>query len=145
MGDVEVVGLRTRDESAIGERGPHIALALFEKIEILADTDDLGGGIEGSAEILDDCRREPDRALLERDIRPVGIAHQPVLAAEDPDLYPAGIKRVDRAPSHLRRQQMFGDHRKIWRRYDPAIEAAHRRRDLRGDRAACASRGAAGC
>ena len=34
MGDVEVVRLRTGDESAIGERGSHVALTSCEKLEI---------------------------------------------------------------------------------------------------------------
>ena len=39
---------------------------------------------------------------------------------------------IDRAPSDLRRQEMLGDDRKIGRRYHPAIEADHRRRDSEG-------------
>jgi hypothetical protein len=62
--------------------------------------------------------------LLERDIRAVGVAQQPVLPAKNPDLDAAGIQCVDRTPRDLRRQEMFGDSRKIWRRYDPAVEAA---------------------
>ena len=60
VGDVEVVilRLRTGDEGAVSERGPHVALALREKLEILADIDDLGGDIQRSTEILDDCRPE---------------------------------------------------------------------------------------
>jgi hypothetical protein len=64
VGDVEVVGLRTGDEGAVVERGPHIVLALFKNVEIRADTDDLGCGLEGRAEILNDRRPKPYRAFL---------------------------------------------------------------------------------
>jgi hypothetical protein len=59
VGDVEVVRLRTNDGRLIDERGMRVALTPCEKLEIRADTDDLGGGIEGSSEIFDDCGREP--------------------------------------------------------------------------------------
>ena len=47
MGDVEVVGLRTRDGGLIGERGTQIALTACEKLEIVADADDLGSTHRG--------------------------------------------------------------------------------------------------
>ena len=99
MGDVEVVWLRTSDGSIIGERGAHIALTPCEKLEIPADADDLGSTIEGGFEVLDDLRPKSHRPLLEADIRRVGVAHQPVLSAENPDLHPVRIEHVDRAPS----------------------------------------------
>jgi hypothetical protein len=39
-------------------------LALFKNVEIRADTDDLGCGLEGRAEILNDRRPKPYRAFL---------------------------------------------------------------------------------
>jgi hypothetical protein len=59
VGDVEVVGLRTGDEGAVVERGPRIVLALFKNVEIRADTDDLGCGLEGRAETLTIVGRNP--------------------------------------------------------------------------------------
>ena len=86
----------------IGEHGTHVALALCEKIEIRADTDDLGGIIEDRSEIFDDRWPKSHGALIAPDIRPVGIAHQPVLSGEDPGLHSMRIEHVDRAPSNLR-------------------------------------------
>jgi hypothetical protein len=69
-----------------------VALTPCEKLEIRADTDDLGGGIEGSSEIFDDCGREPHGALFQRDIGLVGMAYQPVVPAEKLHLRP-GVRQ----------------------------------------------------
>src|ERR1700691_1520923 len=82
VGDVEVVELRTYDEGAVAERGPYILLAMFENIEILADADDLCSGLKGRAKTLNDRRRHPYRVLIKRNIRPAGVAHEPVPPAE---------------------------------------------------------------
>jgi hypothetical protein len=125
MGDVEVVGLRTSDRSII-------VLTPCEKLEIPADANDLGCTVEERVEALDGLRRKSHRQLLETDIRPVGVADQPFLTAENPDLQSVRIEHVDRAPSDRGRQQMPGDHRKVGCRYNPAVEAADRRRDCEG-------------
>ena len=49
-------------------------LAPREKREIPADADDFRRGIERGSKILDDCRPESHRALLEFDIGLVGVA-----------------------------------------------------------------------
>ncbi len=132
MCDVEVVGLRTNDGGSIGQRGSQISLTPCKKLEVSADADDLGSGVEEGSEILHQCRSEPHRALLEPDIRTVGVAHQPVLPVENPDLDPPRIEHFNRTTRELRRQKMLGDHRKIGSRYHPAIETAHGRRNSQG-------------
>src|SRR6476620_5193788 len=102
MGDVEVVGLRTCDGTPIGERGAHIAVTPCEKVEVLADTDDLGGGIEVASKVLDHHRPETYGAFLFTDIRPARMANEPVLPAKHPDLHLVRIEQIDRAPSDLR-------------------------------------------
>src|ERR1700733_8236271 len=102
---------------------------MLEKIKILADTDDLGGDVERNAEIIDNRRLKSHRELLERDIRPAGAARQPRLPAERPDSHPARVQWANRARRAPGRQNMCGDPRKVWRRYYPAVKAAHWRLD----------------
>src|SRR5450830_80309 len=64
VGGIEIVRLRARHGGLIGKRGTHIALTLREKFEFLADANDLIGGIEALSEIVDQCRLEPNSALL---------------------------------------------------------------------------------
>jgi hypothetical protein len=110
MGNVEVVRLRTSNGSLISQRGSQISLTLCNELEVLADPDDLGGYVEDMSEIVDHRRSEPHRVFLEPDIRPVGVPHQPILPAENPDLHLLHVEHVDRAPRDLGRQQMLGNH-----------------------------------
>src|SRR5665811_917406 len=64
VGNIEIVRLRARHGGLIGKRGTRIALTLREKFEFLADANDLIGGIEALSEIVDQCRLEPNSALL---------------------------------------------------------------------------------
>src|SRR5450830_24851 len=111
VGNIEIVRLRARHGGLIGKRGTHIALTLCENLEFLADANDLIGGIETLTEIADHCRLEPNGALLENYIWSVGIAHQPILPTENPDLNIVRVEQTNGAPSGIRRQQMLGDDR----------------------------------
>src|ERR1700690_4277559 len=129
VGNIEIVRLRARHGGLIGKRGTHIALTLCENLEFFADANDLIGGIEALSEITYHCRLEPNGALLEPYIWSVGIAHQPILPTENPDLHIMRVEQTNGAPSGIRRQQMLGDDRQIARQYNSAIKATHRRRD----------------
>ena len=79
----------------LAKRGGQLAFALREKREIGADPDDLGGGIKRRPEIVDDRWPEAHRPFFQPDIGPIGVAHQPVLTAEYPDLDPSRVEQVD--------------------------------------------------
>src|SRR5450631_2304428 len=111
VGNIEIVRLRARHGGLTAKRGTHIALTLCENLEFLADANDLIGGIETLTKIVDQCRLEPHSALLEPDIWSVGIAHQPILPTENPDLHIVRVEQTNGAPSGIRRQQMLGDDR----------------------------------
>src|SRR5665213_2222518 len=102
VGYIEIVRLRARHGGLIAKRGTHIALTLRENLEFLADANNLIGGIETLTKIVDQCRLKPHSALLEPDIWSVGIAHQPILPPENPDLHIARVEQTNGAPSGLR-------------------------------------------
>ncbi len=57
---IEIVGLRAHGRRPLRERGTCVLLQPGQEIEIVADSDNLGGGIEATAEILDDDQRVAD-------------------------------------------------------------------------------------
>jgi hypothetical protein len=95
------------------------------------DADDLGDVREGRPEIPHNGGSELDRALLQPDVGPLGIAHQPVRAGEYPGLHPTVTQHIERAPRHLGWQNKGGDDGKIRPRDHSAIEAADRCRDFK--------------
>src|SRR5258708_22745756 len=96
MGDVEIVRLRASRRNLDAQRVLRILLAPRDEVEIIADTDDLHRTVESCSEIVDDSRRELDSPLLARDVRCLGVANEPIVAAIDPDVHAMIENKLDR-------------------------------------------------
>jgi hypothetical protein len=97
MGDVEIVRLRVSRRNLGAQRILRILLAPRDKVEIIADTDDLHRTVESCSEVDHDSRRELDGPLLARDVRRLGVANEPIVAAIDPDIHAMIENKLDRA------------------------------------------------
>jgi len=102
----------------------------FQKGEVPAHADDLGGAAEVACEILDDGRLEPHRALLEVNVRPAGIAKQPALHGKPPDIGAMAIEETDRPHGNSRRQKVLAGAGQSRTDQHGAVEAGHRRREV---------------
>src|SRR5579859_2345014 len=86
MGDVEVVGLGAGGGN-VGAAGLlHVLFALGDAGEIVADADNFGDAAEEPVEGLDHGGRKFYGPLLARDVRGVGVAHEPVDVGVEPDV-----------------------------------------------------------
>ena len=95
MGDIEVVGLRTSDGSLYRPSAARTSRSHRARSSKSALTPTiLAARIEDGPKSSTIVGRKPDRALLEPDIRPVGVTHQPVLSAEHPDLHSVRIEHA---------------------------------------------------
>ena len=79
--------------------------------------------------MLDDGRLELHGVRLAVDVRPVGVAHEPVGAAVDPDREPEGLEQLDRRRDEVVGDRALLDHVEVGLDHETAVEPGERRTD----------------
>ena len=113
VGNVEIVGLRSRRRRALSERSLGICLAALHLVVIVADADDLGDVVKLFTDIRHDLRLEFHRPSLAGDMRGVGLRNQPVIAAVDPGVEAMLANKIDRLARHIDRYRLLLEDREI--------------------------------
>ena len=128
MRHVQVVGLRARGRDLLGERLLRIGLTARDRIQVVADPDDLDHVVQQSIETGNHRRRELDGPLLPRDMRRVLLLDEPVLAPVDPYRQAVRCNGRDDTSGDAGRQDVLLDDRHVGSDEHAAVET----RDGRG-------------